>query len=64
MTGAPLRRAGEEFEGRDGDRALGGAVPARTSPTGPATLHSGQKGIRRRRGLDDDAGLSPSIGRG
>ena len=32
VTGAPLRRAGEEFEGRDGDRALGGGCAGEDQP--------------------------------
>ena len=57
MTGAPLRRAGEELEGRDGDRALGGLCRR-----GPA-----QTGLQRctadRERSKVCAGKSPSVGR-
>ena len=58
VTGAPLRRAGEELEGRDGDRALGGLCRR-----GPA-----QTGLQRctadRERSKVCAGNSPSVGRG
>ena len=58
MTGAPLRRAGEEFEGRDGDRALGGLC--RRGPAQPGL----QRCTADRERSKVCAGSSPSVGRG
>ena len=58
MTGAPLRRAGEEFEGRDGDRALGGLC--RRGPAQPGL----QRCTADRERSKVCAGNSPSVGRG
>ena len=58
VTGAPLRRAGEEFEGRDGDRALGGLC--RRGPAQPGL----QRCTADRERSKVCAGNSPSVGRG
>ena len=58
MTGAPLRRAGEELEGRDGDRALEGLC--RRGPAQPGL----QRCTADRERSKVCAGNSPSVGRG
>ena len=58
MTGAPLRRAGEELEGRDGDRALEGLC--RRGPAQPGL----QRCTADRERSKVCAGSSPSVGRG